>query len=706
MAQAHSEQDSEDSENGDRPLLYVSYASADAKQVGVIVQALAGAGELDLFVQSPEALNLDSHVRGRVRGLPIGADWMAAMDTEIRRATAVLVCLSEAAIGSKLVLREAALAQESDKYLPCRLGALDLSRLPMDLGRHFVLDLSDLDGDRFGRAINDLVREVLRRHSEIHATPPEASAEMSPSSAPEAPAAAPPDPLPSRGLWAYLTRERERADARAARATVQAAQASAKAAEAFRRLRAAAPGEFLGWAGQGAAALLSGLLVAVIAVYGLSELLFTDLLVRARDPTTAALAEEIKADLRLTAGGDGVARVYDGRRRMLAAVSGHGAALVAAAFEPPGVVTVDTTGLVRRSVWSPFATRAEETGTSIWSAAYRRAWTPFGAPLGLRAANLRAEFTPVTLPDAVAGRPRRVFRDCVDCPQLVELTPGWFFTGGHYDPLRGATQRPAQLTQSPAPLAVMATPVTVQDLVPCVLDGACPSAPVSYNWQRLGPIYAAWLSRRTGRVYRMPTRAELTYAVTGGKAWRALDQTTLSGGSWQSLAEQRYAFYDCAPATERRANLDCAAFPTRANLILVADGGPLAAPPAPPPPPGLMFEGLAPRLYIQVSEDAQKAPAQTLGARLSAETVGGAQPIVPRGIDLKPVSRSFLRCFTPSECRTGRLLLDAINAELLTPVSLDDASATFGNAGLRVNHYELWFAPGPIQLRPAAPAKD
>jgi hypothetical protein len=72
---------------------------------------------------------------------------------------------------------------------------------------------------------------------------------------------------------------------------------------------------------------------------------------------------------------------------------------------------------------------------------------------------------------------------------------------------------------------------------------------------------------------------------------------------------------------------------------------------------------------------------------------GNAQPAV-------------LRCFRQQDCqRDGKRLLDLINAQLAVPsitvqVANDRSAYANGKAsGPRERHFELWFGPGPIELR-------
>lgn len=112
-------------------------------------------------------------------------------------------------------------------------------------------------------------------------------------------------------------------------------------------------------------------------------------------------------------------------------------------------------------------------------------------------------------------------------------------------------------------------------------------------------------------------------------------------------------------------------------------------------------------LYIHIAGEGQAAAARTLARRLQA----GVMPVVAAAVTVPDIAvvkaapaQSLLRCFQPAECRSdGKALLAVINDSLRAPrVTLDDVSARYGDSrGVRPGTYELWFAPGAIEL--AAP---
>lgn len=107
-----------------------------------------------------------------------------------------------------------------------------------------------------------------------------------------------------------------------------------------------------------------------------------------------------------------------------------------------------------------------------------------------------------------------------------------------------------------------------------------------------------------------------------------------------------------------------------------------------------------PRLYLHISEEAQRAAALQLVARLD-DKLGESSLVVP-GIELRPSARTELRCFRLADCADARALANDINEQLSSAdVPVQDLSRQFVNSkSIRDRHYELWFAPGEIELSP------
>jgi formylglycine-generating enzyme required for sulfatase activity len=120
-----------------------------------------------------------------------------------------------------------------------------------------------------------------------------------------------------------------------------------------------------------------------------------------------------------------------------------------------------------------------------------------------------------------------LIRDCKGCPQLVVVPAGEFTMGSGADEKnRYDNEGPQHLVRIAAPIAVGKFEVTFAEWSPCVADRACPALP-DMGWGRgRRPVvsvsyddamaYVAWLSRLTGKPYRLLSEAEWEYAARAG----------------------------------------------------------------------------------------------------------------------------------------------------------------------------------------------
>ncbi len=109
-------------------------------------------------------------------------------------------------------------------------------------------------------------------------------------------------------------------------------------------------------------------------------------------------------------------------------------------------------------------------------------------------------------------------------PALIELAPGTvrYRVAGDFTRAGKVAEAPLVTARIGAPLAIMRQQVTAAEYGRCVADGACRAISdetasadrpaVMVSW-RDADAYAAWLSRKTGETYRLPTDEEWAYAA-------------------------------------------------------------------------------------------------------------------------------------------------------------------------------------------------
>ena len=139
-------------------------------------------------------------------------------------------------------------------------------------------------------------------------------------------------------------------------------------------------------------------------------------------------------------------------------------------------------------------------------------------------------------PPGVLGPPVRqiryvgdIFRDCPNCPEMVVLPSGSFLMGAPpSDAFADGDERPYHPVTIAEPFAVGRYEVTFAEWDACVAEGGCNGyKPKDKKWGRgHRPVinvswndaqdYLYWLSRKTGKSYRLLSEAEWEYAVRAG----------------------------------------------------------------------------------------------------------------------------------------------------------------------------------------------
>jgi formylglycine-generating enzyme required for sulfatase activity len=135
---------------------------------------------------------------------------------------------------------------------------------------------------------------------------------------------------------------------------------------------------------------------------------------------------------------------------------------------------------------------------------------------------------PLSRNEEAAIRPMDRFRECIHCPEMV-VVPAGNFTMGASATESGSTpdERPQHQVTFAHPFAVGRSPVTIDEWNTCVSAGGCryspPERKAAVGTQPVTNIlwddakeYVYWLSRTTGRRYRLLSEAEREYVTRAG----------------------------------------------------------------------------------------------------------------------------------------------------------------------------------------------
>ena len=139
-----------------------------------------------------------------------------------------------------------------------------------------------------------------------------------------------------------------------------------------------------------------------------------------------------------------------------------------------------------------------------------------------------------TLPSLLADRPD-LYETRLDDTRLDDLRPGEpelamlrpaafrYRVAGEFTRAGAAVNAPVVPVRMARPLAIMRRQVTAAEYQDCVREGACQHSGKDHASEQERPVvkvswrdasaYAAWLSRKTGRTYRLPSDVEWVFAA-------------------------------------------------------------------------------------------------------------------------------------------------------------------------------------------------
>jgi formylglycine-generating enzyme required for sulfatase activity len=136
--------------------------------------------------------------------------------------------------------------------------------------------------------------------------------------------------------------------------------------------------------------------------------------------------------------------------------------------------------------------------------------------------------TPLSPERERALKPRDSFKECDTCPEMVVVPAGSFAMGSPAsEPQREGDEDPQHRVTFARPFAVGKFAVTFAEWDACVADRGCNDKPDDRGWGRgKRPVidinwseakaYVAWLSRKTGKNYRLLSEAEREYVTRAG----------------------------------------------------------------------------------------------------------------------------------------------------------------------------------------------
>ena len=151
----------------------------------------------------------------------------------------------------------------------------------------------------------------------------------------------------------------------------------------------------------------------------------------------------------------------------------------------------------------------------------------------------------------------KTFKDCPDCPEMVEIPAGSFDMGsdnGEPD------EKPVHHVTIARPFAIGKTEVTQEQWHAVMGDNpsnftgcgdTCPVEQVSWNDAQ---AYIQKLNARTGKQYRLPTEAEWEYACRAGNRQEYCGSDNADSVAWDSFNSGSFFFNTPHPAATKKAN--------------------------------------------------------------------------------------------------------------------------------------------------------
>jgi formylglycine-generating enzyme required for sulfatase activity len=152
-----------------------------------------------------------------------------------------------------------------------------------------------------------------------------------------------------------------------------------------------------------------------------------------------------------------------------------------------------------------------------------------------------------------ALKPMDAFKECEKCPEMVVMPPGPFMMGSQENEEgRDQNEGPQHLVTVSSQFAGGRYAITFDEWDACVADGGCNGyRPSDDGWGRGrrpvinvswddAKVYVAWLSGKTGKMYRLPSEAEREYVTRAGTKTPFWWGSTISASQANYVAEEKF----------------------------------------------------------------------------------------------------------------------------------------------------------------------